>query len=50
MECVKNLDIPKNFRKSNTWMRLKHLENNIHLKLMDENLYKLKQTELKKIL
>lgn len=42
MECVKNLDIPKNFRKSNTWMRLKHLENNIHLKLMDENLYKLK--------
>ncbi len=39
VECIKKLDIPKNFRESNSWMRLKHLENNIKLKLMDEKLY-----------
>ena len=41
-ECVKNLNIPNNFRKSSTWMRLKHLENNISLKIMDEKLFRLK--------
>ena len=40
-ECIKNLNIPNNFRKSNNWMRLKHLEKNISLKIMDEKLYKL---------
>jgi len=41
-ECIKTLNIPNNFRQSNEWMRLKHLEKNIELKLMDEKLYRLK--------
>lgn len=41
-ECIKNLNIPNEFRKSNTWMRLKHLENNIKTKIMNENLFKLR--------
>ena len=41
-EFIKTLNIPNNFRQSNAWMRLRHLENNIKLKLMDEKLYRLK--------
>ena len=42
IKCIKNLKIQKNFRKSDKWMRLKHLEKNINHKIMDENLYIIK--------
>ncbi len=41
IECVRQLNIPSDFRVSSNWMRLKYLENRIKSNVLDENLYKI---------